>query len=130
MRVRSALLLLLFSCSGNEPAPAAPDAGADVADDTADSISDTQSQEVGDTDGTPDVPGDDTADTADTTPEALPGLTTGGTDWVLAGGRLELRREGAVRLAFPPDAFELGVVPALSDELNYDPTYFEPGVEL
>lgn len=43
-----------------------------------------------------------------------------------ADGALRIERQGETLLALPLDTFELGLVPALADDLAYDPYYFEP----
>ena len=45
---------------------------------------------------------------------------------VTPDGTLELLHDGEVRARIPPEGLELGTLPAIDPNLNYDPYYFEP----
>ncbi|MEZ4269068.1 MAG: glycoside hydrolase family 31 protein [Myxococcota bacterium] len=47
-----------------------------------------------------------------------------------ADGSMRVEHRGETLLALPLDTFELGLVPALADDLAYDPYYFEPEAAL
>ncbi|MCB9788622.1 MAG: glycoside hydrolase family 31 protein [Deltaproteobacteria bacterium] len=98
------------------------DAVADAADDAAQPDADA---------GPQDADAADDAD-ADASPPTELRLQAGEHTALIAepDGNLRLEQDGEVRLRLPLSAFELGVVPALADDLAYDPYYFEPEAKL
>lgn len=82
--------------------------------------------------GLPDALADSTPDSAIDVPEAKPlRLEFGEASALVAepDGALRMERKGLTLLSMPLDTFELGLVSALSDDLAYDPYFFEPEAE-